>query len=287
MCKIIFRTVNLCFILFLLTSFIGCDFITGEKPIYKAAYKGNLKKVKKIIESDPAQINIQDFGGQTPLYLASVEGHTEIVEFLLDHNADIELGNDLNERPLEKAAKFGHYDIVKALLVHGATVNCKNKYGQIPLHWAAVWSNKEMVGLLLSYGADIFAKDKYNETPLHWAASGDNKQVVDVLLSHGADIFAKNSSNQTPREVALKHGFEKLVVCQYCICGYNGFSLILASVVVNCQSTPFCNSFLSTFHERHSLFNRSMLSILRSRHWRLNALNSISAMFSQLPCLGV
>lgn len=210
MCKIIFKKVNLCFILFLLTFSIGCDSITEDRPIHKAAKKGNLKRVKKIIDDDPTQVNIQNIHGWTPLYLASIKGHTEVVEFLLARNADIELGNHMNERPLEKAAKFGHYDVVKTLLAHGATVNCKNDFGQIPLHWAAVWSNKEMVGLLLSYGADISAKDENNDTPLHWAVRGDNKEVVDILLLHGADIFAKNSNNQTPKEVALKYGRKKL-----------------------------------------------------------------------------
>lgn len=196
--------------LILLTCLAGCDFFTDDKPIHKATQKGSLKKVKKIIDRDPAQVNIQNRLGWTPLYIASIKGHTEIVNFLLAHNANIELGNNMNERPLEKAAKFGHFDVVKTLLEHGATVNCKNDFGQIPLHWAAMWSNKEMVGLLLSYRADIFAKDKYNDTLLHWAVMGDNKEVVDILLSHGADIFARNSNNQAPKDIALKRGYTKL-----------------------------------------------------------------------------
>ena len=72
--KITLKMVNLCFILFLLTSFVGCCFLTGDKPIHKAAEKGNLKKVKKIIEKDPTQVNIQNNLGWTPLYLASIKG---------------------------------------------------------------------------------------------------------------------------------------------------------------------------------------------------------------------
>jgi cytohesin len=166
---------NLCLIIFILTSFIGCGFFSGDKPIHKAAEKGDLEKVKKIIKEDPNQVNIQNM-----------------------------------LRPLEKAAKFRHYDTVKALLVHGANVNCKNIFGQTPSHWAALWSNKEMIDLLLSYGADISVRDENNEIPLHWAAKGDNKEVVDSLLSHGADVFAKNNDNQTPREVALEYGRNKL-----------------------------------------------------------------------------
>ena len=177
MSKFIFKTVSLCLAIFLLTFFVGCRFIAGVKAIHKAAHKGNLEKVKKIIDRDPAQINIQDRLGKTPLYYASSNGYTEIVEYLLAHNADTELGNFVNERPLAKAAKFGYYDIVKALLIYGATVNCKDKYGQ---------------------------------TPLHEGARSGNKDVVDILISYGADIFAKDNNNQTPKDIALKRGFKEL-----------------------------------------------------------------------------
>lgn len=220
--------VSLCLIIFSLTFFVGCRFITKERPIHKAAWKGDLKKVKRIIEKHPAQINVQDWIGCTPLYYASTKGHTEIVEFLLAHGADIELGNDKGERPLAKAATFGHYKTVKTLLAHGATVNCKDKFGRTPLHEAALWSGKEVTNLLLSYGADVSARDKYENTPLHQAVMLNNIEAAKALVEHGADIFAKNyydyrkpaekwevapprdTMNKTPKEIALKAGLKEL-----------------------------------------------------------------------------
>jgi ankyrin repeat protein len=228
MSKVIFKMANLFVILFLFTSFIGCSFITGEKPIHKAAYKGNLKKVKKIIERDPAQINVQDRRGFTPLHLASGKGHTAIVEFLITHNANIELGNHMNERPLAQAAKFGHYSTVRTLLEHGAKVTCEDDFGRTPLHEASVWGDKEVVDILLSYGADVSARDQYNNTPLHQAAMQGNIEAAKALVEHGSDIFAKNyydyrkpaekwevppsrdTMNKTPKEIALKAGFKEL-----------------------------------------------------------------------------
>lgn len=226
--KPIFIIVSLCLVILPVTFFVGCRRIWRERPIHKAAHEGDLKKVKKIIEKDPTQINIQDGMGMTPLYCASIEGHTDIVEYLLTHGANIELGNDLGERPLAKAAKFKHYKTVKTLLEHGATVNCKDDFGRIPLHEAALWSGKEIINLLLSYGADVNSRDKYANTPLHQAVMMNNLDAAKALVEQGADIFAKNyydyskptekwevppskdTMNKTPKEIALKAGFKEL-----------------------------------------------------------------------------
>ena len=102
----------------LLLSLSSCNIITNTQPIHKASSKGDIAKAIKIIEKDPTQVNVQDNLGMTPLYLASMKGHKEIVEFLIKSGADIELGNDLEERPLAKAAKFGHYEVVKMRAPH-------------------------------------------------------------------------------------------------------------------------------------------------------------------------
>jgi hypothetical protein len=225
-----------------LALFVGCDYITRTKPIHEAAYKGNLKKVKQIIDRDPAQVNVQDWQDHTPLYLASCKGHTEIVDFLLAHNANTELGNNLNERPLAVAAEFGHYNTVKTLLMHGATVNCRDILDRTPLHEAALRSGKEVINILISYGADVSAKDDDNDTPLHQAAMLNNIEAAKALVEHGADLFVKNdydyaklyiaatqdnneaakelvrrgkpsyrgNKNKTPKEIALKCGFKEL-----------------------------------------------------------------------------
>jgi ankyrin repeat protein len=224
-----------------LTIFVGYGLITRDTPLHKAAYKGDLKKVKQIINRDPAQVNVQDWQDHTPLYLASLKGHTEIVDFLLAHNANTELGNNLKERPLAVAAEYGHYNTVKALLMHGANVNCKDVFDRTPLHEAALRSGKEVINILISYGADVSAKDDDNDTPLHNAVMQNNIEAVKALVEHGADLFAKNDfdyaklyiaatqdnneaakemlergslfrdyKNKTPKELALKCGRKEL-----------------------------------------------------------------------------
>lgn len=227
-----------------LSFFVGCRFVTGDKSIHKAAYKGDLSKVKEILERDPSQVNARNNSGVTPLYLAALMGNVEIVNFLLAHNAYIEAENSLGERPLAKAAKFGNskgnYDTLKTLLEHGAIVNCKDMFGQTPLHEAALQSGKNVINILVSYGADVAAKDEHNNTPLHEAAKTGNIDAAEALVENGADIFEKNNFdfaslrlaaakgddeaerkllvieffendyNKTPKEIALERGHKEL-----------------------------------------------------------------------------
>ncbi len=231
--KSILKTVSLCLVIFSLIFFSGCRFVFGEKPIHRAAYKGDLKKVKKIIERNPNQINVQDSLRFTPLHLASGKGHIEIVEFLLNHGADIELENIHGDTPLTLAARyarFGQYETIKALLEHGAKVNHKDKHGRTALHDAAMYSGKEIINLLISYGADVNARDEHQSTPLHQAAMLNNIEAAKALVEHGADIFAKNyydyrtspaegryhpsprrTLNKTAKEIALARGDKEMV----------------------------------------------------------------------------
>ena len=148
--KSILRMVRLCLMVCSLSFFGGCF---GKKPIHHAAYEGDLKKVKEIIERDPNQINVQDSEGFTPLHLASGKGHIEIVEFLLNHGADIELEILNGETTLMLAARYaryGQYETIKTLLEHGAKVNHKDENGRTALHNAAMYSGEKVMNLLIS-----------------------------------------------------------------------------------------------------------------------------------------
>ncbi len=226
--KSILRMVRLCLMVCSLSLFGGCL----EKPIHKAAYKGDLKEVKEISDRDPNERNVQDAQGFTPLHLASGKGHIEIVEFLLNHGADIELEIFNGVTPLMLAAQYVTNETIKTLLEHGAKVNHKDKHGRTALHDAAMYRGKEIMNLLISYGADVNARDEHQSTPLHQAAMLNNIEAAKALVEHGADIFAKNfhdyskprpegmlftplrvTMNKTAKEIALKAG--RIELAQY------------------------------------------------------------------------
>jgi len=82
------------------------------------------------------------------LKLASKDGIFDIVEYLIEHGADIHIDNDY---ALRYASKNRHVKIIKYLLAHGANVHVNNDR---PLRYALTCNHLEIIKILIEYGAD-------------------------------------------------------------------------------------------------------------------------------------
>src|SRR4030043_1674919 len=127
---------------------------TQAQDIYTASYNGDLETIKRLIEENPELVNSR---------------------------------NSLGRFPLEMAAQTGQIDIIKFLLENGADVNL-NRVGATALHMAALYGGKtELIALLLEAGADINARTNNGETPLHYAKEAGHDDVVEYLEKKDAD----------------------------------------------------------------------------------------------------
>jgi hypothetical protein len=105
----------------------------------------------------------------------------EMVDLLLDHNADPEWGDDIDRRPLHLYARRDDIRAMGAILQHGAEVNAQDHFGLRPLHEAARRS-LTAVELLVRNGADVTQRDQYENTPLILAAKAGKIDVVNFLV---------------------------------------------------------------------------------------------------------
>lgn len=97
----------------------------GDTSKLKKALSGGLFKKKK-------DIDLPDDHSWTPLHYAAVGGHSEAVEMLLKHSADVHVVNMDGETPLFLAAKKGHKETCKVLLDHGSKILTANNDGWTP-----------------------------------------------------------------------------------------------------------------------------------------------------------
>jgi len=124
----------------------------SARPFREAAGKGDIEAVRQNIF---AEVNVNAIGGffrRTALHFATEEGHKEIVELLITHNADL---------------------------------NKRTSNGWTALHFAAEEGHKEIAELLIAKGADVNAKDEEDGTALDWAIRHKRTEIADLLRKHG------------------------------------------------------------------------------------------------------
>ncbi len=129
------------------------------------AEAGDIEQVRNLL--DKGFSVHAEIGGNTALYLATVEGHEDIVRLLLAAGAEIEAQNRRGLRPLHMAALNGYDTLVELFIDKGAEVNIKdNEDEDTPLHLAAKRGRTNAIKLLLANGAKSTTKNRLGLTPL-------------------------------------------------------------------------------------------------------------------------
>lgn len=94
--------------------------------IWVAASDGDINKVKQFVK-DGVSVNAKDENEYTPLAAAVSYCHDDLVAWLLQNDADPNLGDADNDRPLQLCENEA---CMRLLLEHGADPKLKNNYGQ-------------------------------------------------------------------------------------------------------------------------------------------------------------
>ena len=104
----------------------------------------------------------------------------KIVQFLVEHGANVNVANDVKETPLFGASFEGHHDIVKYLLEHGANANATARM-ETPIFSAIRGAH---------YRGTRRTKKKYLE-------------IIKNLVENDADINVQNLRKNSPLAVAV------------------------------------------------------------------------------------
>lgn len=128
----------------------------SEKEFIKSAKKGDIEKLKSLLENEKALLNARDTDGSTALHCAAWKGHREVVIFLLKEGADINSHNNNDHwgtTPLHAAAHANQTVIVQLLIDAGADVNAKDMNGKTPLYHTTFHKATAAAKILTKYGA--------------------------------------------------------------------------------------------------------------------------------------
>ena len=168
------RITTLCLLVTISTPVIS----SGGDKLVESAIKNDIPFLKKSIENG-ASVNSRNFNNTTILMAASINGHKQLVEFLLKNGANPNIENLQGIAPLYGACMLGHAEVVKLLLNNGANPNAKiNKPIATPLMSAVVNYRTKIISLLLKNGANINIKNSEGKTALELAK---NEEVRGLL----------------------------------------------------------------------------------------------------------
>jgi len=209
--------------------------------LVRATQFGRYDECRQYLEANLFEVNQRDSENVTLLHWAAINNQTNIVDYLLDKGADINiLGGDLKSTPLQWATRQGHLPMVVQLLKRGADYSILDGEGCNVLHLAAQFGHTAIVAYLVAKGMDIDIPDtngmtalmwsayrvmkvdptrllltlgssprmcdyKHKNTALHWAVYTKNLIAITLLLEANADVEVLNANNESPLDMAYKH----------------------------------------------------------------------------------
>ncbi|KYO34623.1 ankyrin repeat and SAM domain-containing protein 6 isoform A [Alligator mississippiensis] len=187
-----------------------------QPDVFHALKMGNFQLVREIADEDPNQVNITNSDGASPLMIAAVTGQLALVQLLVERNADIDRQDNVHGwTALMQATYHGNKEVVKYLLNQGADVNlrAKNGYTAFDLIMLLNDPDTELVRLLASACMQV-DKDKgkltnrsslpcsRNRQTLNTPVLPDDKGGLKSWWNRMSNRFRKLKLTQT-----LRHGF--------------------------------------------------------------------------------
>ncbi|XP_026848766.1 transient receptor potential cation channel subfamily A member 1 isoform X4 [Drosophila persimilis] len=124
----------------------------NESPLHFAARYGRYNTVRQLLDSEKGSfiINESDGAGMTPLHISSQQGHTRVVQLLLNRGALLHRDHT-GRNPLQLAAMSGYTETIELLhSVHSHLLDQVDKDGNTALHLATMENKPHAISVLMS-----------------------------------------------------------------------------------------------------------------------------------------
>lgn len=146
--------------------------------------------------------------GRTVLHAAANKGFYEVVNYLIDNGANVNIKDNSGYTALHLAISKNSIECAEILLKNNANVHAiDNKEGYSPILYCCVErDNEEMIDLLLKFGADINDQSAEKHTVLTYA----DEKLMPKLIALDADIYAIDGKGRNVLHNRMRYNFDSL-----------------------------------------------------------------------------
>jgi ankyrin repeat protein len=148
--------------------------------LYVALRDSSLKAAQVLIDWPKTNVEMRTPEDESPLMMACLKGHIEIVKKLISRDADV---NKTGWTPLHYAATSGHTAIIELLLEQHAYIDSESPNGTTPLMMAAHYSSSAVVKVLLEAGADPTLKNQLGLTAIDFANRAGRQDAAEMIAA--------------------------------------------------------------------------------------------------------
>lgn len=164
---------------------------------FSAVVNVDITRLEEIYKNG-VEINMQDASGWTGLHIASSEGLTEAVTWLLHHGASVHIRDKMARTPLTLAIENDHHQIIALLVKTGShLLEPSLKLGEALVTAAASDNVRRLKSYQLA-GVDLSLQDPCGRSALHAACTVGSEEAVQLLLAAGVPTDEVDRTDLTP-----------------------------------------------------------------------------------------
>ncbi|WAR08043.1 ANK1-like protein [Mya arenaria] len=154
----------------------------GASVLHDACYYGKLEMVKFLCSRFPDMVHARTKLGLTPVFGAALGGFVEVLKYMDNKKASMDLKTEEDSTLLHEAAFMGRLECVQYLAQkYPALVNRQNLRSFMPCHFAAQEGHLDVLLFLLPRSPSEFPKTKEKQTVLHISAYNRMLHIVKYL----------------------------------------------------------------------------------------------------------
>ena len=129
-------------------------------------------------------LNFDEFSKISPIHFAAEHGILKICQHIMEIKCieDKNPKDHFGDTPLHLATKNGHTDVCKLIINNIINKNPKNYHGETPLHMAAQNGNLWIFKSIVKHIEDKNPLDDFQQTPLDVALANNNHNVVNYII---------------------------------------------------------------------------------------------------------